>query len=79
MCLLSTGLKSLSLPQDNALQKYFESLADKSPLPIILYNVPPNTSIDMSANLVAKMAKHPNIIGLKDSGGDVSFVHFGGF
>lgn len=33
--------------------------------------MPANTSIDLSASLVSKLANHPNIIGMKDSGGDV--------
>ncbi|HWJ02800.1 MAG TPA: dihydrodipicolinate synthase family protein, partial [Verrucomicrobiae bacterium] len=37
----------------------------------ILYNMPRNTGINISAKLVAELAKHPNIIGMKDSGGDI--------
>lgn len=38
----------------------------------MVYSVPANTSLDLSAALVTSLAEHPNIIGLKDSGGDVS-------
>jgi dihydrodipicolinate synthase/N-acetylneuraminate lyase len=40
-------------------------------VPVVLYNMPANTGIDLSVDLIAKLAKHPNIVGLKDSGADV--------
>lgn len=39
---------------------------------MILYSVPGNTGIDLDAEVVIKLAQHPNIIGFKDSGGDVA-------
>ena len=54
-----------------ALVKHYSEIADQSPLPILLYNVPKFTHINMAADLVARLAKHPNIIGLKDSAGNV--------
>lgn len=54
-----------------ALVKHYSEVADQSPLPILLYNVPKFTHINMAADLVARLAKHPNIIGLKDSAGNV--------
>jgi len=41
-------------------------------VPVILYSVPSNTGIDLAPEAVIKLSGHPNIIGLKDSGGDVS-------
>ncbi|MHB1417780.1 MAG: dihydrodipicolinate synthase family protein, partial [Chloroflexota bacterium] len=52
-----------------ALTYHYEKIADSSPIPVILYNMPANTGVDMSADVVAKLAQHPNIIGLKDSSG----------
>lgn len=60
--------------QETELGKFYETVADQSPLPVILYSVPANTSIDLSPDLVKNLAAHPNIIGLKDSGGDVSIL-----
>ncbi len=57
---------------DAALQCFFTSVAAASPIPIILYNMPACTGIDLSAHVVVSLADHPNIIGLKDSGGNVS-------
>ena len=47
-------------------------MADASPVPVILYSVPANTGIDLAVDVIVKLAKHQNIIGLKDSAGDVS-------
>lgn len=54
-----------------ALVKYYSDLADQSPMPILLYNVPKFTHINMAAELVARLSQHPNIIGIKDSSGSV--------
>ena len=54
-----------------ALQYHYETIADASPIPVILYNMPANTGVDMTADTVAKLAQHPNIIAIKDSGGNV--------
>lgn len=50
---------------------YFRRLADASPLPVYLYSVPPNTAYSMPVELVAELADHPNVVGMKDSSGDV--------
>jgi len=50
---------------------FFRTVADRSPLPILLYNVPAFTGYDLPAELVAELAEHPNIVGIKESGGDV--------
>jgi len=57
-----------------ALEEHFTRVADASPLPVILYSVPVNTGIDLPAASVVRLAKHPNIIGLKDSGGDITKI-----
>jgi len=56
----------------NALEAHYRAVADASPIPVILYCVAKNTAIDMSAELVIKLSSHPNIIAMKDSGGDVT-------
>jgi len=57
-----------------ALEQHFLAVADSSPIPVVLYSVPANTNIDIPVDLVARLAKHPNIIGIKDSGGDITKV-----
>ena len=54
-----------------ALLKHFSELADHSPIPILLYNVPKFTHINMAADFVSRLSQHPNIIGLKDSSANV--------
>jgi 4-hydroxy-2-oxoglutarate aldolase len=55
-----------------ALTRYFHAVADTVDIPIIIYNMPACTGMDMDVATVAAIAKHPNIIGLKDSAGDVT-------
>jgi len=50
---------------------HFHAVADASPIPILIYNMPACTGIDLSAATVAAIAEHPNIIGIKESGGNV--------
>lgn len=59
---------------DAAVLSYFRSVADRSPLPVVLYNIPKFVPYAMPVSLVAELAHHPNIIGLKDSTGDVDRV-----
>jgi 4-hydroxy-2-oxoglutarate aldolase len=53
---------------------FYRMVADRSPLPVMLYNVPPCTAYDLPVEVVIELAEHPNIIGLKESGGDVENV-----
>ena len=54
-----------------ALRRHFTEVADRSPIPIIIYNIPANTGVDISAETVLELAKHPNIISIKDSSGNL--------
>ncbi|XP_071441348.1 4-hydroxy-2-oxoglutarate aldolase, mitochondrial-like isoform X2 [Hetaerina americana] len=58
----------------SAMEKFFKTVGDESPVPVVLYNMPANTGIDMGPDLVVSLAHHPNICGLKDSGGDVTKI-----
>lgn len=55
-----------------ALRKYFEAIAEASPIPIVLYNVPKFTGVNLSVELIAQLAEHPNLIGMKDSAGNLA-------
>lgn len=57
-------------PTQEGLYRHFMTLADAVDLPIVLYNIPGRTGITMSAGTVARLAKHPNIIAVKESTGD---------
>ena len=56
---------------DPVLARYYTDVAAASPLPVILYNMPRNAGINISAKLAVELARHPNIIGIKDSGGNI--------
>jgi len=51
--------------------KFFTAVADASDIPILLYNVSKFTGVNISAEAVAELSGHPNIVGMKDSNGDV--------
>jgi 4-hydroxy-2-oxoglutarate aldolase len=53
---------------------FYRMVADRSPIPVLLYNVPPFTAYDLPAELVIELADHPNVVGIKESGGDVEKV-----
>src|SRR5580693_8640089 len=53
---------------------FYRTVADRSPLPVMIYNFPQATGYDISAELVIELSGHPNIIGIKESGGDVEKV-----
>ena len=50
---------------------YFRAVADQSKLPVLLYNIPQVTGYKLLPETVAALAEHPNIIGMKDSSGDL--------
>jgi 4-hydroxy-2-oxoglutarate aldolase len=55
-----------------ALYQHFTAVADRSDIPILIYNVTKFTNINVSVGLTARLSRHPNIIGIKDSNGNVS-------
>ena len=54
------------------LSHYYLTVADASPIPVSLYNMPANTNVDMPADLIITLSQHPNILGVKDSGGNLA-------
>jgi 4-hydroxy-2-oxoglutarate aldolase len=52
---------------DEVLYRYFATLADTSPLPLLLYNAPGFCGVTLTPALVGRLAAHPNIVGMKDS------------
>ncbi len=57
-----------------AVLHYFRSIADRSPLPVVLYNIPKCVPYQIPIELIAELAQHPNIIGIKDSSGSVDRI-----
>jgi 4-hydroxy-2-oxoglutarate aldolase len=59
---------------DAALLAHYRAVADASPKPVVLYTIPKYMHFALSASLVAELAKHPNVIGIKDSSGDPAIL-----
>ena len=53
---------------------FYRTVADRSPLPVIIYSFPQATGYDIPAEVVIELAGHPNLIGIKESSGDVEKV-----
>ncbi len=60
--------------RDREMLTYYQAVADRSPLPVVLYSVPPCTAYDLPVAVVGELAMHPNIIGMKDSSGNVARI-----
>ena len=59
-----------SRPSQRGLLQHFTSLADHASRPIVLYNIPYRTSVNLANDTLLALAEHPNIVGLKDCGAD---------
>jgi Dihydrodipicolinate synthase/N-acetylneuraminate lyase len=59
---------------DEALIGHFSFIADRSPVPILIYNVPKYTNVNISLNALKRLSEHPNIVGMKDSKGEIGQV-----
>jgi len=58
----------------DTLTEHYRRVADASQIPVILYSIPQLTGVALEADLVARLAEHPNIIGIKESSGNVQRV-----
>ena len=58
----------------DTLTEHYQRVADASQIPVILYSIPQLTGVALEADLVARLADHPNIIGIKESSGNVQRV-----
>jgi 4-hydroxy-2-oxoglutarate aldolase len=56
------------------LENHYQQVADASAIPILLYNVPANTGVELELEAVVHLAEHPNVIGIKESGGSVAKI-----
>ena len=59
---------------DSGMLKHFTTIADQVPKPVYLYNVPGRTGCNIPVTVVAQLAKHPNIAGIKEASGNMSYV-----
>ena len=58
----------------DALTRHYAAVADAAPVPVLLYNFTALTGVTLPVAAAAKLAEHPNIIGMKESGSDIAFI-----
>ena len=61
-------------PVQDGLYQHFKAIAGATSLPIILYNVPPRTNVNIQPDTIVRLAQIPNIIGVKEASGDISQI-----
>ncbi len=61
-------------PSQEGIIAHFTAIADASPVPVLLYNVPGRTVVNMKPDTILKLAEHPNIIGIKDACGNMEQI-----
>lgn len=62
-------------PTQEGLFRHYTLIADKAPVPVILYNVPGRTSCNIEAETTLRLAEHPNIMGIKEASQDRDQIH----
>ena len=58
----------------DAFVRHYTAVADASPVPVLLYNFTAVTGVNLLPAAVARLATHPNIVGMKESGGDIAQI-----
>ena len=61
-------------PNQRGMKAHFEAIADASPVPVILYNVPGRVGVNLQASTCVELAKHPNIIAVKEASGNLQQI-----
>lgn len=61
-------------PMQEGLYQHFKAIAEATSLPIIVYNVPPRTNVNILPDTIVRLAEIPNIIGVKEASGDISQI-----
>lgn len=70
--LLVTPFYYLQAMDTAALIRHYQTVAEESDIPILIYNVPKYTHLNVSVSLIRELSAHPNIIGMKDSSGNIA-------
>ena len=61
-------------PSEEGLYRHFTTIADEGALPVVLYNVPGRSSVNMSVSLLLRLAQHPGIVAVKEASGSMSQI-----
>ena len=76
-----TGVQSIlsvvpfyNKPNQRGMRAHFEAIADASPVPVVVYNVPGRVGVNLQAATCVELAKHPNIIAVKEASGNLQQI-----
>ena len=61
-------------PNQRGMKAHFEAIADASPVPVILYNVPGRVGVNLQASTCVELAQHPNIVAVKEASGNLTQI-----
>ena len=61
-------------PNQRGMKLHFEAVADNSPVPVVLYNVPGRVGVNLQASTCVELAKHPNIVAVKEASGNLQQI-----
>ena len=61
-------------PNQRGMKAHFEAIADASPVPVVVYNVPGRVGVNLQAATCVELAKHPNIIAVKEASGNITQI-----
>lgn len=61
-------------PSQAGLEAHFRRIADEVPLPIVIYNIPGRTGVNLATDTLARLAEHENIVGVKEASGDLKQI-----
>lgn len=61
-------------PNQRGMKAHFEAIADASPLPVVVYNVPGRVGVNLQATTCVELAQHPNIIAVKEASGNLQQI-----
>lgn len=61
-------------PNQRGMKAHFEAVADNSPVPVVLYNVPGRVGVNLQSTTCVELAKHPNIIAVKEASGNLQQI-----
>lgn len=72
VAMISTPCYYKGAMTEDALYRHFAQIADEAAIPIVVYNMPRYTGINLSPDLIIRLSEHPNIVGAKDSSGNLT-------
>jgi 4-hydroxy-tetrahydrodipicolinate synthase len=61
-------------PNQRGMKAHFEAIADASPVPVVVYNVPGRVGVNLQASTCVELAQHPNIIAVKEASGNLQQI-----